>query len=260
MTMFTRSADQIKNNEEKEKKKATFKRTFLSSGDSYKVRIPFNSAFVEYYSHGGHMLSKKYQIYPSVCTRHTGEKDAYDLAVDVLYKDLNKIEENSGKESTAYKEMSSLIYELKAKPKMLFGFVNLENGEEIVVETTGNQGQKLVEQIMKYENKLHKFAFELSKSGSGTDTIVTITLLDPDDDLTTKEKENWDKSNGHEFNTKLFEQSLFIKDEKYKILDLQKIGFDVTRIGFQPLEENKGSNEFADGGKSADITEEDLPF
>jgi len=59
---------------------------------------------------------------------------------------------------------------LKAKPRYLFGFFNLADGEEIIVDLTKAQARVVVAAIEKYAKKIDKLAFELSKEGSGTST------------------------------------------------------------------------------------------
>lgn len=262
MTLFTKTAHQLKGKGGKpgvvEVKEERPRRKFLKNGESVIVRIPNAESFVEYYSHGGYFLSSKFGVFSSVCTRHTGQKDAYDLAVEVMYNDLKEIEKEKGKDSKEYKELHMIANDLRAKRKLLFGFINLEDGQPVIYELSGGQGDGLVEQILKNEKKLNKFAFELAKSGEGVNTRVTLTLLDLEDDLNANHQANWEATKNAEFDMTLFEKCLYVQPEEKKIEDLVKIGFDVTRIGFEAptahAEENKQTEQVEE------IKGSDLPF
>lgn len=262
MSIFTRTAEEIKqgSGSDNQKKEDRMKRSFLKAGESIIVRIPDSQTFVEYYSHGGYLLGSKYEIYSSACTRHTGEHDAYCKAVKIMYEDLEEIKKNKGENSEEYKSLHSIANDLRSKRRMLFGFYNLDNGQPMILEVTGGQGDGLVQQIIKNEKKLNKFAFEVSKIGNGTDTIVTLTLLDPADDLDSEQIENWNKTEGLNFDIKLFEESLYVKPEEYKVENLVKLGFDVTRIGFEPPA--KQGSEPQKQKSDDELMEEvsDLPF
>lgn len=262
LSIFTRTAEEIKHGSGfgNQKNEDRMKRSFLKAGESIIVRIPDSQTFVEYYSHGGYLLGSKYEIYSSACTRHTGEHDAYCKAVKIMYEDLEEIKKNKGENSEEYKSLHSIANDLRSKRRMLFGFYNLDNGQPMILEVTGGQGDGLVQQIIKNEKKLGKFAFELSKNGKGVNTQVTLTLLDPDDELEPKQQENWNKTDSATFDHNLFEQVLYVQPEDRKVEDLEKIGFDVTRIGFNPPA--KQGSEPQKQKSDDELMEEvsDLPF
>ena len=260
LSIFTRTAEEIKHGSGfgNQKNEDRMKRSFLKAGESIIVRIPDSQTFVEYYSHGGYLLGSKYEIYSSACTRHTGKHDAYCKAVKIMYEDLDEIKKNKGEQSEEYKALHAIANDLRAKRKLLFGLFNLNDGKPMVVELTGGQGDGLVQQIIKNEKKLGKFAFELSKNGKGVNTQVTLTLLDPDDELDPKQQENWNKTDSETFDHNLFEQVLYVQPEDRKIEDLEKIGFDVTRIGFEPPAKQESEPQKSDEELMEEVS--DLPF
>jgi hypothetical protein len=86
--------------------------------------------------------------------------------------------------------------------------------------------------IKKNEKKLGKVAFELSKTGSGQSTTVMLSLLfDLDEDLNDKERANFEKYEGKEFDMALFDGLLYEADEKEMVENLVAAGFDITLIG-----------------------------
>src|SRR5690606_25592931 len=88
------------------------------------------------------------------------------------------------------------------------------------------------------KGKLDKKAFKVTKSGSGTDTIVTASTLDLDD-LTDKEAANFAKHDGEKFDMSLFGGILYEADEKEQVELLAQAGFDVSLIGY--AEDSEGA-------------------
>ena len=214
----------------------------LKSGSSYKVRIPSTEDFVEYYAHS---VYKKIKTTP--CTKPSGQPDLYDRAVDILYKDANEAAK-AGDEKKA-EELREQARLLKAKPRYLFGFFNLADGEEIIVDLTKAQARVVVAAIEKYAKKIDKLAFELSKEGSGTNTQVSLSPIIDEDDLSDTERKNFEATAGKSFDESLYEKVLKVKSEEEQIEDLRNFGFDVSKLGIddevEPIEE---------------LTDEDYPF
>lgn len=224
--------------------KKDFSKVLVSfkSGSSYKVRIPSTEDFAEYYAHS---VFKKF--YTTPCTKASGQPDLYDRAVDILYKDANAAAK-AGDEKRA-EELRGQARLLKAKPRYLFGFFNLADGEEIIIDLTKAQARVVVAAIEKYAKKIDKLAFELSKEGSGTSTQVSLTPIIDEDDLTEAERKNFEATAGKVFDETLYEKVLKVKSEEEQIEDLRAFGFDVSRLGIEdevePIEEDN---------------EEDYPF
>lgn len=262
--LFTAQGKDVLEKEDKNNIDVKKVKKYLSSGDSIKVRIPSATDFKEYFSHGGYNLAQKFKIYNSVCTRHTGTPDAYDKAVSVMYEDLDKMEEGTQE----HIELKGLLSELRAKRKMLFGFIDLASGDEIVLEVTGNQGDALATQIVEYEDSIQETAFKISKTGSGAQTTVNLMpIMNAAKGLNAQEKANFEATAGQVFNEELYEKVLFVKKEEDMVKDLVKLGFDVTRIGYEPpsdAEQTKEETQHPEGKsqkEEEDVFEvDDLPF
>ncbi|MDF1511646.1 hypothetical protein PZE06_26580, partial [Robertmurraya sp. DFI.2.37] len=111
------------------------------------------------------------------------------------HKDLSEdFSDHHGQEAGKY----------RAKQRFAMGFFDLTSGEPIIVDVSKAQAQAIHAVIKKFEKKLGKVAFELSKSGSGTTTTVSLTpVIDMDDELTPEQRANFDKA------PDVFDMSLF---------------------------------------------------
>jgi hypothetical protein len=206
----------------------------FSSGTTYKVRVLGTTDLIKFYGYG---IYKKIN---SFVAKNPSVKNAkgfaesnltpWDLAAkyyqDLVFKARDegnaKAEEDNKKEAAKY----------RVKERYALGFIDLETGEPIIVDLSRNQAKVVHAVIKKYEKKLGKLAFELSKSGSSTSTVVSLSpVIDMDEDLTDKERANFDKQDGKEFDMKLFDGLLYEADEKQQIENLVAAGFDITLIG-----------------------------
>lgn len=153
----------------------------------------------------------------------------------------------------------------KCSKKATIGFYDLDTGEPMKVEFTWNQAQAVVEVIKKNEKRLDQFAFELEKNGSGRDTIVSLTLIPVMDDLTDKQRENFEKL-PNDFDPKYLKGLHYAMSDEEQIETLTRVGFDVSLIGLDKPEDAPKTDEAAkeavteEGGESIDITDDDLPF
>lgn len=142
---------------------------------------------------------------------------------------------NDAKNEAESKKQGQEASKYRGKERYAFGFIDLETGKEIVIDLSRDQALGIYPTITKYENKLGKLAFELSKTnatGQAKDTKVSLTpIIDFDEDLSDKERANFAKFDGKEFNQKLFDGLLFEADEKQQIENLVAAGFDITLIG-----------------------------
>ncbi|QWI73252.1 hypothetical protein ER45_030330 (plasmid) [Bacillus mycoides] len=213
--------------------------TKVTAGKVLKVRA-LPEAVVQYMCHSVYKT-----FYSTPCTKPAGKEDLYDKATDLLYKDAKEAEENGASEDDV-KALKDRAYALKAKERYMIGFINLETGLPIIVDFTSNQGKTIVAALQKYKKNLNNFAFELTKTGSSTDTKISFTVvLDMDEDLTDKEREHYTKSAGHEFDMNAFENVLSANDEEKQIEDLIAFGFDISRLGLEApaKEEEKKEDE-----------------
>ncbi|MER1284118.1 hypothetical protein NQS33_17420 [Bacillus sp. C5(2022)] len=179
----------------------------------------------------------------------------WDLA-EKYYRDLQFKAKEAGDEDEA-KAHGEEAWKYCGKERYSMGFIDLESGKEIIVDLSRNQAQDVYATIKKYEKKLGKLAFELTKTnttGKSKDTKVSLTpLIDFEEDLTEQERANFAKFDGKEFNAKLFDGLLFEADEKTQIENLVAAGFDISLIGLSLGAES--NNE-----KSNEISDDDLPF
>lgn len=152
----------------------------------------------------------------------------------------------------------------KVKKRFAVAFIDLETGLPIVVDLSNDQATAVYAVLDKYKNKVGKLAFELSKTGSGTKTTVTLTpVIDAEGDLTDKQFKHF-KEASHVVDKSIFEGVLYELDD---LTMLQKLyweaGFDVTKIGYEVPErpQTEGEGESEEGSKGpTEVPEDDLPF
>ncbi|MEI2356100.1 hypothetical protein [Mesobacillus zeae] len=217
----------------------------LPSGTTLKVKFAGLGAVMQYF---GYSVFKKVNTFiaekPSernakgfVESGHTpwdlASKYYYNQAFKLIEGIDDKDEVKAIKDSAKYKALSSEGYKYAGKPRYAIGFIDIEVGKEIVLDFTKKQFEDVIKPaLIKYDAKRDKVAFEISKEGSSTNTKISIMpVLDMDDDLTDKERANFDKFVGKEFNVKLFDGLLFEADEKQQTENLVAAGFDITLIG-----------------------------
>lgn len=190
----------------------------------------------DYVSYDAHSVYKTF--YTTPCTKALGKDDLYDKAAELMFADV-KAEFEAGKltEDQA-KERRKAAAQLLPKSKYLMGFLNLENGEPMIIEITDGQGNAVIDLIEKYAKHADKMAFELFKTGSSTKTVVNLAPVLDIDDLTKDQKKNFDAAveKKTQFDEEAFGKLFRFKDEKEQAKDLVKFGFDVTRLGFNPAE------------------------
>ncbi|MEK4631410.1 MULTISPECIES: hypothetical protein [Bacillus] len=226
-------------------------------GTTYKVRVLGTQDMMRYFGYG---IYKKVNTFvaQNPSTRNdkgfvVSDHTPWDLA-EKYHRDLQFAakDANNEKEEKAQREEAN---KYRGEERFAMGFVDLATGKEIVVDLTRNQALDVYATITKYEKKLGKLAFELAKTnatGQNKDTKASLTpLIDFDEDLNEKERENFAKFDGKEFNHSLFDGLLFEADEKTQIENLVAAGFDINLIG-KSL-----------GGSATDSNEpksEELPF
>ncbi|MFM9785339.1 hypothetical protein, partial [Streptomyces scabiei] len=124
----------------------------------------------------------------------------WDLA-EKYYRDLQFKAKEAGDEDEA-KAHGEEAWKYCGKERYSMGFIDLESGKEIIVDLSRNQAQDVYATIKKYEKKLGKLAFELTKTnttGKSKDTKVSLTpFIDFEEDLTEQERANFAKFDGKE--------------------------------------------------------------
>jgi hypothetical protein len=235
----------------------------LSAGTTVKVKLTGLDNIMRYFGYG---VYKKVNTFiakePSernekgfVTGKHTAwdkaSKHYYDKAF-ALIDGKDDDEARAIKDTKEYKELSSEGYKYSGKPRYAVGLIDIEVGKEIVLDFTKKQFNEVIKpNLVKYDGKKDKVAFEISKNGAGTNTTISIMpVLDMDEDLTDKERANFDKFVGKEFNKGNFEGLLFEADEKTQVENLVAAGFDISLIGYSI----GGVSDTADGiGEQAEI-------
>jgi hypothetical protein len=206
----------------------------FKSGTTFKVRVLGTADLIRFYSYG---IFKKVNSFvaqnPSVRNaRGFAESNftPWDLASN-YFADLKRKAEESGQSAKA-EEYKTEAAKYRAKERYALGFIDLTTGEPIIVDLSKKQAQGVHAVIKKYEAKLGKLAFELTKAGSSTSTVVSLSpVIDMDEDLTDAERANFAKQEGKAFDMTLFDGLLFEADEKTQIENLVAAGFDITLIG-----------------------------
>lgn len=234
MSIFTkRGADAVSSATTEETSKDSILVPF-GSGTTYKVRVKSVEDSAEYYAYG--IFGKVNTFVPSNPSERnakgfvTANHTVWDKAADLLYKDAKALKD-AGKEAEAEK-VSQQAYSFKGKPRYLMAFGNLETGEDIIVDLTKKQASGVMATINKYAKKIDKMAFELSKTGSSTSTVVTLSpIIDMDEDLTDEERANFEKCGEKPFDFANFEDCLFVADEAEQTKNLVVAGFDIGRLG-----------------------------
>ncbi|AYV74287.1 hypothetical protein M1D49_07925 [Bacillus sp. PK3-056] len=234
----------------------------LPSGTSLKVKLTGLDNIMRYYGYG---VYKRVNTFiaknPSdrnekgfVEANHTpwdlASKYYYDKAYEMVKDVTDEDEIKAIKESKAYKDLSTEGYKYSGKARFAIGFIDIEVGKEILLDFTAKQFNEAIKpSLVKFDGKKDKVAFEISKQGSGTKTAISLMpVLDMDDDLTDKERANFEKFVGKEFNVKLFEGLLFEADEKTQTENLVAAGFDISLIGLTvgagaQASENEGAED-----------------
>ncbi|KMK75418.1 hypothetical protein [Alkalihalobacillus pseudalcaliphilus] len=214
---------------------ATADFTKFKSGTSLKVRVKGLHDLAQYYNYGIFKVVNSFT--PEVPAERndrgfiTANPTPWDKAAQYHADKAKEAAEVGDKQAEDDEKAAARLY--RGSEKYLVGFFDLETGQDIVVDLTRNQAQVVFAAIKKYAKKLDKIAFELSKTGSSTSTIVSLSpIIDMDEDLTDKEKENFAKG-GQPFNDSLFDNLLYEADESEQLELLTKAGFDISLIGYE---------------------------
>jgi hypothetical protein len=267
MSVFTKRGAAAVESAQAEKDTKVSAHVAFPSGTTIKIRIKSKDDSAEYYAYG--VYGKVNTFVPSQSTERnakgyvTANPSVWDRAADSLYADA-KVAKDAGDEAKAEK-IRNEAYLLKGKPRYLVGFGNIETGEDGFVDLTPKQAAGVFATITKYEKKLEKLAFELTKSGKSTDTVVTLSpILDMDEDLTEAERKNFAKTGETPFDFENFEGFLFEADEEEQTKNLVIAGFDIGRLGLS-IGSSAATPPPADEAVPVDdapftITDADLPF
>lgn len=200
--------------------------TSFKSGTTYFVKVLGTADLISFYSYG---IFKQVN---SFVAKNPSKKTPNGFPIENLtpWDKAYLYHKNKSKDFTDKHGQEASKY--RAKQRFAMGFFDLDSGEPIIIDASRNQAQAIHGAIKKYEKRLNKLAFELSKEGSGTSTTVSLTpVLDIEEDLTEQQRANFDKAPA-EFDMTLFDGLLYEVDEDEQIELLKQAGFDVTLIGY----------------------------
>lgn len=210
-------------------------RIHLEPKQSILVRIPNLETCSSYYmSHSFYdEKNDKNNVLPFACDKERDPKaaDPFDKASEYLLAQAKVRYDN--KEYGEGNPDPDYIFgkSLKASMRIQFGFYNLEEGKEFIIELAPKHANPIKEAIEKKADKIGTFAFELTRSGSKSESTYSLTPCI--DDLTDVQQKNFEEC-AKPFDTDLYQSSIHYKSETEQLKSLQKIGFDITLIGYDP--------------------------
>lgn len=173
----------------------------LKQDEGVKVRVLAADDYVEYMAHGAYNLD----IFTQPCPN--------PKACDCVYCKASKM----GVEGFEV---------LKAKPRYLFAFGNMENGRVMLLDVSKNQAKKLMASIDEYAEDINDIAFTLKRVGAGKDTSYA---LNPVLKMKGDDQANFDKFEGTTVDIPFFEDRLEVRipSEDFKVKMLVKNSFPV---------------------------------
>lgn len=230
----------------------------LKSGTSVRVRVLGLANLIRFRGYG---IYKKINTFvadkPSVYNKQgypSSDLTVWDEAFN-YYSDLAFAEKDKDVQKKIREESRKYL----GKERFALGFINLETGEPIIIDLSKKQALSIhaVFKEVDEKGKLDKKAFKISKSGSGTDTVVTASTLDLDD-LSADEMKHYEGA-PEEFDMSLFEDLLYTaeRDEQIELLD--QAGFDLSLIGLK-MPAKDGETEPKPETEGAEADGEDYDF
>ncbi|NYV67609.1 hypothetical protein HYI36_20225 [Bacillus sp. Gen3] len=218
------AADQAVN-EAENSGKSNAKFSSLKSGTTYTVKLIGLKDYFQFYSYG------IFNQVDSFVAENPSKKTAKGFPVDNLtpwdkafryHKDLSEDWTDAHSQEAQ-----------KYKPKSRFAqaFFDLTSGEVIAVDLSSKQHAAIKASIEKYAKRKDKIAFELSKTGESTGTVVSLSpVIDMEEDLTDEQRANFEKAPSEIDMTQFF-SAPYVANEQEQIEALVKAGFDISLIG-----------------------------
>jgi|SRR5690625_869107 len=206
--------------------------TSFKSGTTFKVKVLGIHDLSAEYTYG---IFKKVNSFAatkpsrkSAKGNPIGDYTPWDLAWKYHKDKSDDWQDEHGQEASKY----------RPSQRFAFGFIDLETGEPIIIDLSKKQGQVVYPVIQRNEKRLDKRYFELSKTGTGMNTVVMMSAEDLED-LTDKEREHFDNA-PKEFDKEALQKVWIRKTKEEQVELLKEAGFDVSLIGFDP---NKDKSE-----------------
>ncbi|MBC2188710.1 hypothetical protein [Listeria booriae] len=166
----------------------------------------------------------------------------WDLAAN-FYNDQAQalIEDGADKDSATVKPLRSKAAVFRLKQRFILPFVDLDTGALIYIDMSKLQAQAILKVTKKQheKGKLNRLAFELEKSGSGKDTVVSMTpIVDIEDELTDKQQANFAKVDVDAVEPN-FNGLTFVANHAQQVENLVATGFDISAIGIEAPEKDE---------------------
>ena len=225
--------------------------TPFKSGTTYIVKVLGTTDLISFYSYG---IFKKVN---SFVAKNPSVKSAKGYPVENLTPFDKAWKYHADKSEKFNDAHSQEAQKYRAKQRFAMGYFDLDKGEPIIVDLSKKQAKAVHDTIMKYKERLDQFAFELSKTGSGTSTAVSLSLIPLLDDLTDEQRKNFENA-PKEFDMSLFDGILYEMDDEEQIEKLHEVGFDVTLIGFEPPKPKPEKDEAKPIEADEEVAPEDL--
>lgn len=193
-------------------------------GSEYKVKVLGTNDYFAFYKYG------IYKVVNSFIAKNPSKKSKKGYPVENLTPWDKAWKYHADKSEEFGDKHSQEAQKYKPTLRYAMGFYDLTSGQKIVVDVSRKQAQGLTSVIKKYEKKLDKIAFELSKAEGG---VVSLSpVIDMEEDLTDKERQNFEKA-PKEFKIEEFTGILREADEDEMIRLLVQAGFDISLIGLE---------------------------
>lgn len=223
--IFTARGQEAK--ESAERGKVDLKRAYLrmKSGDSVKVRVLTASDYVEYIAHS----SFTHKVYTQPCVAVIGKECALCEA------------SKSGVEG---------FDALYARKRYVFVFADMTSGELRAIDVSKNQAKKLIADIEEYKEDLDTLAFNLKKTGEGTNTGYS---LNPIIKMKGNDQEQFDSCNDLEVTDEYLNTILTPRTLELQVRTLKEAGFPTDEyFPHVNIEEKDETGEGAPKGMTAD--------
>lgn len=183
----------------------------FKDGVSYRVRFASSSDYINY---------DAVSFYGKITTTPVVEGNLYEKASKLLHDKAKRDNDE---------EVKTLANAIRPRERYMFAFYNLENGQPVVIDVTKKQAETIIKGIQKFAKKLDNLPFELTKSGSGQATSVSITPVIDLDDLSKDEKKHWEATAGKAIDEEIF-NVLYMKNESEQLADLTVLGIDLNAL------------------------------
>ena len=211
-----------------EKGKVDLKKAYLrmKSGESVKVRVLTAYDYVEYLAHS----SFTHKVYTQPCVSVIGEECALCKA---------------GK--SGIEGFEALI----PRKRYVFVFADMQSGELRAIDVSKNQAKKLIADIEEYKEDLDSIAFNLKKTGEGTNTGYS---LNPMIRMKADDQELFDACEGLEVTDDYLNTILTPRTLELQVKTLKEAGFPTDEFFPHVVLEEDADSE----GRTADEVLENM--